>query len=69
MEALDPPNGNLVIFDDDPERLVKRITAVLNEKYADIREQMSSHDADWFLQTEPAKTPRRLSRFLGTIVR
>lgn len=52
MELLEPPGDNLVVTDDDPERLVTRIVEILDEKYADIREQLKNHDEDWFLRSD-----------------
>lgn len=49
IEALEPPDQSLVIYDDDPERLVKRIVDILDKKYADIRRQLTEHDEHWFL--------------------
>ena len=53
MELLEPPAGNLVIYDDDPERLVQRIIKVLDEKYAGLRRQLKEHDEHWFLRDNP----------------
>ncbi|HEX4774641.1 MAG TPA: hypothetical protein VH234_03935 [Candidatus Saccharimonadales bacterium] len=53
MEALEPPVDDLVIYDDNPERLVKRIVAILDEKYADLRKHLESEDQSWFLEGEP----------------
>jgi len=53
MEILEPPEGDLVIYDDDPERLVARIISVLDEKYKDIRHQLNEHDEHWFLRDNP----------------
>jgi len=52
METLEPPDGDLVVYDDDPERLVKRIIEILDKKYADIRRQLSRSDEHWFLRTD-----------------
>ena len=52
MKTLEPPNGDLVIYDDNPDRLVKRIVDLLNEKYADIHEQIAQFDQMWFLHGE-----------------
>lgn len=52
MRTLEPPNGDLVIFDDDPDRLVKRIIKLLDEKYEDIQEQIATFDQMWFLHGE-----------------
>jgi hypothetical protein len=47
MERLEPINRDMVIFDDDPERLVKRVIEMLNEDYADINTKTLSDQ--WFL--------------------
>jgi uncharacterized protein (TIGR00725 family) len=49
METLEAPDGDLVIYDDDPQRLVEKVIAVLDEKYADIHRQLAEYDEDWFL--------------------
>jgi uncharacterized protein (TIGR00725 family) len=48
MKALHPPAGYVVIYDDDPERLVKRMVEILDEKYEDIRKQIE-RDEHWYL--------------------
>lgn len=53
MEILEPPDGDLVIYDDDPEQLVKKVIAVLDQKYADIKKQLTEHDEHWFLRADP----------------
>jgi uncharacterized protein (TIGR00725 family) len=55
MEMLEPPAGNLVIYDDDPERLVRKIIEILDEKYAHLRRQLKEHDERWFLRANPPK--------------
>ena len=57
MKMLDPPDGDLVIYDDDPERLVKRIIEILDEKNEDIHNQLVNYDQSWFLHSE--KAPHR----------
>jgi len=57
METLEPPDGDLVIYDDDPERLVKRIVELLDKKYKDIHEQLDKHDEHWFLHRESQQNP------------
>jgi hypothetical protein len=52
METLEPPNGDLVIYDDNPERLVKRIIELLDDKYDDIHDQIAAFDQMWFLHGE-----------------
>jgi uncharacterized protein (TIGR00725 family) len=56
MKTLDPPSGSLVIMDDDPVRLVKKVLAVLDEKYADVREELR-HDQHWYLRRDPTQSP------------
>lgn len=56
METLEPPNGDLVIYDDDPERLVKKVVALLDDKYADIHEELE-RDEHWYLRRDPLQNP------------
>jgi uncharacterized protein (TIGR00725 family) len=56
METLEPPHGDLVIYDDDPDRLVKRLVEILDEKYSDIKDQLEHRDQHWFLRTDPPKS-------------
>ncbi|HET7060005.1 MAG TPA: hypothetical protein VFH99_01655 [Candidatus Saccharimonadales bacterium] len=53
IKELELPDESLVIYDDDPDRLVKRIVELLDEKYADIRTQLEEHDEHWFMGGEP----------------
>lgn len=56
MKILSPPHGDLVVFDKDPARLVKKIIAILDKKDSDIIEQLKKHDEHWFLKpTEKIK--------------
>jgi hypothetical protein len=57
MEILPPPRGDLVIFDSDPSRLVKKIVAILDQEYKDIRDEFEHHNQHWFLR-ETANNPR-----------
>jgi len=50
MEKLEPPHRSLVIFDDDPERLVKKVIAKLDEQNKDI--DTASLASQWFLDDE-----------------
>jgi uncharacterized protein (TIGR00725 family) len=52
MEMLEPPEGDLVIYDTDPERLVARIIEIMDKKYADIHAQLNEHDEHWFLRDD-----------------
>jgi uncharacterized protein (TIGR00725 family) len=53
MEILEPPEGDMVIYDENPERLVARLIAILDDKYKDIRHQLKTHDEHWFLRDNP----------------
>jgi uncharacterized protein (TIGR00725 family) len=55
IKDLEPPHDSLIIYDDDPDRLVEKIVKVLDEKYADIHEDLKRHTADWFLQVDSRK--------------
>jgi len=57
MKILPPPANDLVIYDNDPERLVKKIVAILDEKYKDVRKELSSHDYHWFLRESSTNPP------------
>lgn len=57
MRILQPPQESLVIYDDDPDRLVRRIVEILDEKNFDIHEHLKNHDEEWFLNFDGPKTP------------
>src|SRR4051812_21070964 len=57
MKTLEPPHDELVIYDDDPERLVARVIELVDLKYKDIHSQLLEHDEHWFLHVDP-KPPR-----------
>jgi uncharacterized protein (TIGR00725 family) len=57
MEILEPPDGGLVIYDDDPDKLVAKIIAILDDKYADIHRQLERHDEHWFLRADDPLRP------------
>lgn len=50
MKKLKAPNEKLVVFDDDPERLVKKIIAILDEEMKDINTK--AIEQEWFLKTD-----------------
>ncbi len=52
MEVLEPPSGSTVIYEDDPVRLVEKIIAVLDDKYADIHNQLERKDEHWYLKVD-----------------
>lgn len=47
LEELEPPNRGLVIFDEDPERLVSRVIALLDEQNKDINTMLLANQ--WYL--------------------
>lgn len=50
MKTLEPPEGDLIVYDDDPERLVKRLIQILDKKYADLNEYLRTAKDSWFLK-------------------
>lgn len=56
MKTLEAPEGDLVIYDEDPVRLVKRIVELLDKKYADIHRQLAE-DHHWYLHRESEQSP------------
>ena len=53
MQALEPPDDELVIYDDNPERLVQRIIEIVDKGYKDIRKDIEERDQNWFLRKKP----------------
>lgn len=49
MDVLEPPHKSLVIYDDDPENLVRRIIEILDIEDKDIRHDMQRND-HWYLE-------------------
>jgi uncharacterized protein (TIGR00725 family) len=47
LDTLEPPNRKQVVFDDDPERLVKTIIKMLDKEYHDI--DIKDELARWYL--------------------
>lgn len=58
MKTLQAPEGDLVIYDNDPDNLIKKMTKVLDEKYADVYRQISK-DEHWFLHRSDELPPPR----------
>ncbi len=56
MKTLQAPDDDLVIFDDDPDRLVQRIVDLLDRKYKDIHEQIK-RDEHWYLRRDLMQSP------------
>jgi len=57
MQLLPPPHHDLVIYDDDPDRLVQRIVKILDEKNDDLRREFAHHDMHWFLRETSTSPP------------
>lgn len=57
MEILPPPHASLVVYDTDPEKLVKKVTDLLDEKYEDIEKNWKDLETEWFL--DGPKKPNR----------
>lgn len=48
LKVLEPPHGHRVIFDDNPENLIARMVALLDEEYADIHTDLARNQ-HWYL--------------------
>ncbi|HSX36041.1 MAG TPA: hypothetical protein VLH84_03860 [Patescibacteria group bacterium] len=57
MKLLPPPHHDLVVYDTNPEQLVKKIIAVLDEKYSDLHKEFAHHDMHWFLRETSTNPP------------
>ncbi|HSW99596.1 MAG TPA: hypothetical protein VLH38_01020 [Patescibacteria group bacterium] len=57
MKILPPPHHDLVIYDDDPVRLVKKMVKLLDEKNADLHKEFANHDTHWFLRERSTSPP------------
>ena len=57
IRVLDPAQGHLVIYDEDPARLVKRLVEALNKEHEDIREDLATNDREWYLKKGDYKSP------------
>ncbi|MEX2014312.1 MAG: hypothetical protein WD885_00045, partial [Candidatus Saccharimonadales bacterium] len=44
MQALEPPADDVVIYDDDPKRLVDRVLEIVDKEYTDIKKELKEHD-------------------------
>ena len=55
LQALDPSFADQVTFDDDPVRLVRKVVAILDVKFADIAKQVERGQNDWYLQDPMTK--------------
>lgn len=56
LKTLEAPVGDLVIFDDNPTRLVERMVEILDTKYADLKQQVEKGQQEWFLNGGAGQT-------------
>lgn len=56
IKLLDPRMAELVVYDTDPVQLVKKIIAIIDEKYEDIRKQIA-RDEHWYLARDVMDNP------------
>jgi uncharacterized protein (TIGR00725 family) len=59
MDILPPPDNDIVLYDENPERLVERLIAILDKKYEDVRRQLREHDQHWFMRATSSNPPPR----------
>ncbi|MDQ5972202.1 MAG: hypothetical protein QG553_361 [Patescibacteria group bacterium] len=50
VEQLEAPNRDMLVFDDDPERLVAKVIKMLEKDYADI--DLKDELARWYLDSD-----------------
>ncbi len=48
MEILEPPSHALVIYDDNPEKLIDKMVALLDKEYDDIQKSFATYQENWF---------------------
>lgn len=56
MKSLQAPAHDLVIYDHDPVKLVKRMVTLLDKEYKDIRKQLE-RDQHWYLRRDLMQSP------------
>jgi uncharacterized protein (TIGR00725 family) len=54
MRVLEPPKGHMVVYDENPENLVTRIVALLDDEYADVNKDLMRNQ-HWFLKDNGQK--------------
>lgn len=54
-----PHGDELVIYDTDPDRLVKKMIDILDKEYEDIRHDLKNRDHHWFLRETSTNPPPR----------
>lgn len=56
MKKLQAPAGDLVVYDTDPKKLVRKIVDVLDKEYKDVRDQLK-RDEHWYLKRDLMQSP------------
>jgi uncharacterized protein (TIGR00725 family) len=56
IKLLDPRMADLVVYDTDPVQLVKKVIAIIDEKYKDIQKQIEK-DEHWYLARDVKDNP------------
>jgi len=56
MKTLQAPANDLVVYDSDPQKLVRRMIEILDKKYQEIRKQIE-RDQHWFLRRDFMQSP------------
>lgn len=57
VNMLEPSFGDLIIYDEDPERLVSRMVKLLDKEYKDLEKELEKRTNSWFLrQPEPPRS-------------
>ncbi|HSW66386.1 MAG TPA: hypothetical protein VLI54_04595 [Bacillota bacterium] len=59
MKLLPPPAHDLVVYDTDPDRLIRKMIKILDEKYKDLHDEFAHHDLHWFLRETSTNPPPR----------
>lgn len=56
LKSLQPEWSKRVTYDDNPEKLVKRMVAILDEDYKDLNKEATERSMDWYLDmNKPAQ--------------
>lgn len=57
VETLDNRFASMIVYDQDPEKLVAKIIKVLDKDLKDVHQELRNHDNTWFLkQPEPSRS-------------
>lgn len=56
MKALQAPDNDLVIYDTDPAKLIKKMVKILDKKYKDIEKQLE-RDEHWYIHRDSDQSP------------